>query len=146
SPEYSHFLCYAEWRTDYRYALDNIMDPMHGTFLHKQSHSMSFGDTQAQFHIRDTPTGFVFEKQAQRNVNFDWAEFGDTGIHWLRLEIPYPATGGPRQFPYRRRHRADRAAALRGGVLALPQGHRLAARYLALPVQESSRATALARA
>ena len=37
----------------------------------------------------------VFEKQGQRNVNFDWTEFCDTGAHWLRLEIPYPATGGP---------------------------------------------------
>jgi hypothetical protein len=71
------------------------MDPMHGTFLHRQSHSMSFGDTTATFQIRDTPTGFVFEKEGQRNVNFDWTEFLDTGAHWLRLEIPYPATGGP---------------------------------------------------
>ncbi len=95
SPEFSSFLCYAEWRGDYRYVYDNVIDPMHGTFLHKQSHSMSFGDTQAKFQIRDTDTGFVFEKVGQRNVNFDWTEFGDTGTHWLRLEIPYPASGGP---------------------------------------------------
>ena len=95
SDEFSAFLCYAEWRTDYRYVLDNVMDPMHGTFLHKQSHSMSVGDTEAKFRTRDTNTGFVFEKEAQRNVNFDWTEFGDTGIHWLRLEIPYPKSGGP---------------------------------------------------
>lgn len=95
SPEYAHFLCYCEWRGDYRYVYDNVMDPMHGTFLHKQSHSMSFGDTQAKFQTRDTAAGFVFEKVGQRNVNFDWTEFGDTGAHWLRLEIPYPANGGP---------------------------------------------------
>jgi len=95
SPEFSSFLCYCEWRGDYRYVYDNVMDPMHGTFLHKQSHSMSFGDTTATFKVRETPTGFVFEKEGQRNVNFDWTEFLDTGAHWLRLEIPYPATGGP---------------------------------------------------
>jgi phenylpropionate dioxygenase-like ring-hydroxylating dioxygenase large terminal subunit len=95
SPDFASFLCYAEWRGDYRYVYDNVMDPMHGTFLHKQSHSMSFGDTQARFRIRDTETGFVFEKEGQRNVNFDWTEFGDTGTHWLRLEIPYPKNGGP---------------------------------------------------
>jgi len=95
SPDYSSFLCYCEWQGDYRYVYDNVMDPMHGTFLHRQSHSMSFGDTTATFQIRDTPTGFVFEKEGQRNVNFDWTEFLDTGAHWLRLEIPYPATGGP---------------------------------------------------
>ena len=93
--EFSSFLCYAEWKGDYRYVIDNVMDPMHGTFLHKQSHSMSFGDTTAAFKVRDTQTGFIFEKEGQRNVNFDWTEFGDTGIHWLRLEIPYPKTGGP---------------------------------------------------
>jgi len=56
---------------------------------------MSFGDTTATCKVRETPTGFVFEKEGQRNVNFDWTEFLDTGAHWLRLEIPYPPTGGP---------------------------------------------------
>ena len=95
SPEFSSFPCYAEWNGDYRYVIDNVMDPMHGTFLHKQSHSMSFGDAKATFRIRETPTGFVFEKEGQRNVNFDWTEYGHSGAFWLRLEIPYPKTGGP---------------------------------------------------
>lgn len=93
--EFSNFLCYTEWKCDYRYALDNVMDPMHGTFLHKQSHAMFQGDTQAKFGIRTTDTGFIFEKEGQRDVNFDWTEFGDTGVHWLKLAIPYPKTGGP---------------------------------------------------
>ncbi|MGE0314092.1 MAG: Rieske 2Fe-2S domain-containing protein [Lautropia sp.] len=93
--QYSRFLCYVEWKGDYRYVIDNVMDPMHGTFLHKQSHSMSEGEATAKFGIRPTPTGFVFEKEGQRDVNFDWTEWADTGIHWMRLEIPYPKTGGP---------------------------------------------------
>ena len=93
--QYSSFLCYVEWKCDYRYALDNVMDPMHGIFLHKQSHSMSEGDVTAKFGIRPTDDGFIFEKEGQRNINFDWTEFGETGIQWLRLEIPYPKTGGP---------------------------------------------------
>ena len=92
---YSHFLCYNEWYGDYRYVIDNVMDPMHGTFLHKMSHSMSEGDIHAKFKLRNTPTGFVFEKDGQRDVNFDWTEWADTGTHWMRLEIPYPKTGGP---------------------------------------------------
>ncbi len=71
------------------------MDPMHGTFLHKQSHSMAEGDATATFRIRDSETGFFFEKEGQRDINFDWTEWGDTGLHWMRLEIPYPKTGGP---------------------------------------------------
>jgi phenylpropionate dioxygenase-like ring-hydroxylating dioxygenase large terminal subunit len=95
SDAYSSFICYAEWKADYRYVIDNVMDPMHGTFLHKQSHSMSEGDISAKFSIRKTDAGFVFEKAGQRNVNFDWTEWGDTDTHWMRLEIPYPKTGGP---------------------------------------------------
>jgi phenylpropionate dioxygenase-like ring-hydroxylating dioxygenase large terminal subunit len=95
SAEYSSFLCYTEWKGDYRYVLDNVMDPMHGTFLHKQSHSMAEGESQAKFQIRATDTGFVFEKVGQRGINFDWTEWGSTNIHWMRLEIPYPKTGGP---------------------------------------------------
>ena len=93
--EYSAFVCYTEWKGDYRYVLDNVMDPMHGSFLHKQSHSMAEGDSTAQFQIRDTDTGFVFEKVGQRGINFDWTEWASTGWHWMRLEIPYPKTGGP---------------------------------------------------
>ena len=92
---YSSFLCYAEWKGDYRYVLDNLLDPMHGTYLHKQSHSMAEGDSSALFDIRPSDVGFFVEKQSQRNVNFDWSEWGDTGIHWVRLEIPYPKNGGP---------------------------------------------------
>ncbi|MGQ3082115.1 MAG: Rieske 2Fe-2S domain-containing protein [Hydrogenophaga sp.] len=95
SPEWSHYLCYTEWGGDYRYVVDNVMDPMHGVYLHKQSHTMSEGDSQAEFQIRDIPNGFCFEKKGQRGVNFDWTEWMDLGIHVMRLEIPYPKTGGP---------------------------------------------------
>ncbi len=93
--EFSSFLCYTEWKGDYRFVLDNVMDPMHGAYLHKQSHSMAEGEISATFTIRDTDRGFVFEKVGQRDVNFDWTEWADTGLHWMRLEIPYPKTGGP---------------------------------------------------
>jgi phenylpropionate dioxygenase-like ring-hydroxylating dioxygenase large terminal subunit len=92
---YANFMCYAEWKGDYRYVIENVLDPMHGTFLHKQSHSMSEGDVHAKFEIRETEHGFFFEKANQRDVNFDWTEWADTGTHWMRLEIPYPKTGGP---------------------------------------------------
>ncbi|NBW77702.1 MAG: aromatic ring-hydroxylating dioxygenase subunit alpha [Betaproteobacteria bacterium] len=95
SPEWSSFLCYTEWGGDYRYVLDNIMDPMHGAYLHKQSHTMAEGDMTAEFQIREVEHGFIFEKKYQRDVNFDWTEWMDTDIHLMRLEIPYPKTGGP---------------------------------------------------
>lgn len=93
--EYEALLCYAEWATPWRYLYDNNMDPMHGTFLHAVSHSMSRGEKQAAFRTRDTGTGFIFEKATQRDVNFDWSEWCDTGAVYCRLEIPYPPKAGP---------------------------------------------------
>ena len=73
SPEFSSFLCYCEWEGDYRYVYDNVMDPMHGTFLHKQSHSMAFGDTTANFkRARDADRLRVREgRPAQRELRLD---------------------------------------------------------------------------
>jgi phenylpropionate dioxygenase-like ring-hydroxylating dioxygenase large terminal subunit len=93
--DYSSFLCTAKWRCNYRYAIDNVMDPMHGAYLHAASHSMAEGDKQARMRLRKTEMGFIFEKEDQSGVNFDWTEFGDTGAHWLRLAIPYRRNAGP---------------------------------------------------
>jgi phenylpropionate dioxygenase-like ring-hydroxylating dioxygenase large terminal subunit len=93
--EWSDILCTAHWRCKHRYAIDNVMDPMHGAYLHAVSHSMAEGDKTAVMQTRDTPHGFIFEKTNQSGVNFDWTEFGATGIHWLRLAIPYGKSAGP---------------------------------------------------
>ncbi|MBY8860012.1 aromatic ring-hydroxylating dioxygenase subunit alpha [Nocardia sp. CA2R105] len=89
------FLCYAEWESPWRWAMENLLDPMHGAFLHRDSHTMFAGGTTARFRIRETDRGFFFEKTDQRGVNFDWVEFCRTGIDWVDLEIPYPPTAGP---------------------------------------------------
>jgi phenylpropionate dioxygenase-like ring-hydroxylating dioxygenase large terminal subunit len=88
-------LCYAEWNVGWRYAVENVLDPMHGAFLHHESHTMAKGDTQAKFRIRETGRGFFFEKTDQRGVNFDWVELCRTGVDWMDLEIPYPPSAGP---------------------------------------------------
>lgn len=95
SDEFSHFLCVSNWKVNYRYAIDNVMDPMHGAYLHATSHSMAEGDKSAEMRVRKTETGLVFEKVGQRGVNFDWVELGDTGCLWLRLAIPYQKRYGP---------------------------------------------------
>lgn len=93
--EWEHFLCYVEWNCSYLFALDNLLDPMHGAFLHRNSHTMYGGKRDAAFQIRDTDTGFIFEKTDQHNVNFDWVEWVDTGLQSVTLDIPYPDTAGP---------------------------------------------------
>ncbi len=95
SSDYSNFLCTAMWKCNYRYAIDNVMDPMHGAYLHAKSHSMAKGDKTASMKIRETNQGLVFEKDGQRDVNFDWVEIGNTGTCWMRLSIPYRENAGP---------------------------------------------------
>ncbi len=95
SPEWSSMLCTASWACHYGYAIDNVMDPMHGAYLHAKSHSMARGDKQAVMRIRKTQHGLMFEKETQRDVNFDWTEWGDTGALWMRLSIPYQTNAGP---------------------------------------------------
>lgn len=95
SDEWDSLLCVAKWHCNYRYAIENVMDPMHGAYLHAQSHSMAGGDRKAEMRATKTSNGFIFEKVGQRDVNFDWVELGETGATWLRLEIPYQASAGP---------------------------------------------------
>lgn len=92
---FGRFLCFAHWKCSYRYAIDNVMDPMHGTYLHAVSHSMAYGEKSAEMTVRQTPTGLIFEKTDQKDVNFDWVEFGDTDCLWMRLTIPYAKKYGP---------------------------------------------------
>lgn len=98
SDEYSGFLCMQNWKCNYRYAIDNVMDPMHGTYLHSQSHSMADGDKQAEIAVRLTEDGLICEKAGQRGVNFDWVEFGHTATVWMRLTVPYRKCYGGGEF------------------------------------------------
>lgn len=95
SDKFSHFLCTAAWKCNYQYALENVMDPMHGTYLHSSSHSMAEGDRKADMVLQPTKTGFIFEKKGQVGVNFDWVELGSSGAYWMRLSIPYKKRFGP---------------------------------------------------
>ncbi|GGX23446.1 Rieske 2Fe-2S domain-containing protein [Streptomyces noursei] len=94
-PGIEPILCYAEWQAPWRYIMENLLDPMHGAFLHRESHTMYDGDTTAKFRIRETDRGYFCEKTDQRGVNFDWVELCRTGVDWVDLSIPYPPSAGP---------------------------------------------------
>jgi phenylpropionate dioxygenase-like ring-hydroxylating dioxygenase large terminal subunit len=94
-PAWSHFLCETTWQTNYRYAVENVIDPMHGPYLHGDSHTMQVGAKDDVMEITDTADGFVISRKLQKDVAFDWTEFGDSGTFWMRLDIPYPVKDGP---------------------------------------------------
>jgi phenylpropionate dioxygenase-like ring-hydroxylating dioxygenase large terminal subunit len=96
SPEWTGILCVSPWGCSYRYALDNLADPMHGSYLHANSFTLAFGAKQDQMRIERTPQGFVVTRVEQQGENFDWTEMvTETAAPYCRLDIPYPAAAGP---------------------------------------------------
>jgi len=96
SPEWTAILCVSPWNCNYRYALDNLADPMHGSYLHANSFTLAFGAKQDQMRIERNATGFIVTRVEQQGENFDWTEMvTETSAPYCRLDIPYPAAAGP---------------------------------------------------
>jgi len=94
--EYTTFLCTGVWECNYRYALDNLADPMHGCYLHANSFTLAYGTKQDLTQIEKTDEGFIIGRVGQRGDNFDWTEVvADAPLPYCRLDIPYPPAGGP---------------------------------------------------
>ncbi|MEQ8446556.1 MAG: Rieske 2Fe-2S domain-containing protein [Pelagibacterium sp.] len=90
------FLCTAIWETNYRYALDNLADPMHGCYLHSESFTLAYGSKQDLMKLDKTEHGFHVTRVGQVGDNFDWAEFAvHPGNSYCFLDIPYPPAAGP---------------------------------------------------
>lgn len=96
SAEWANFLCTARWDCNYRYALDNLADPMHGCYLHADSFTLAFGAKQDTMKVEPTKAGFIVSRVQQQGENFDWTEMvlADTATY-CRLDIPYPKAAGP---------------------------------------------------
>ena len=95
-PDWTGFLCTSVWATNYRYALDNLADPMHGCYLHSESFTLAFGSKQDLMKLDRTDRGFRIERVGQVGANFDWTEFEvHPGAMFCFLDIPYPPAAGP---------------------------------------------------
>jgi phenylpropionate dioxygenase-like ring-hydroxylating dioxygenase large terminal subunit len=95
-PAWTGFNCSSAWNCNYRYALDNLADPMHGCYLHANSFTLAFGAKQDLMKLSKMDDGFLVSRVAQVGENFDWTEMivrDDT--LYCRLDIPYPPGGGP---------------------------------------------------
>ncbi len=93
--EWPFFISRATWKANWLLALDNLVDPMHGSYLHGDSYTLRYGSKEDRLRVRELGDGFIVEREQQRGVNFDWTEFHDTGTLWVRLDIPYPRSAGP---------------------------------------------------
>lgn len=96
SDEWTGFLCTSVWGTNYRYALDNLADPMHGCYLHSESFTLAYGAKQDLMKLDKTDDGFRVSRVEQSGENFDWTEFEvHPGTMFCFLDIPYPPAAGP---------------------------------------------------
>ena len=96
SPAWSSFLFTTVWNCNWQVALDNRLDPIHGSFLHEGTFTLGRGRKDAELQVVETLTGFETTRSNQRGVNIDWheAEFHRDNIIWVRTEIPYPEAFG----------------------------------------------------
>ncbi|MEO0388706.1 MAG: aromatic ring-hydroxylating dioxygenase subunit alpha [Pseudomonadota bacterium] len=95
-PAWAGFLCTAVWDCNYRYALDNLADPMHGCYLHAESFTLAFGSKQDLLELDRRDAGFRVSRVGQVGENFDWTEFEvREGGMYCFLDIPYPPAAGP---------------------------------------------------
>lgn len=93
NPQWNGFILPVIWKVNWLLYLDNLADPMHGPFLHTRSYTLSKGNRQGQMRVVETEDGLISEREDQRLVNFDGAEFHLP--NWFRVDIPYPRTAGP---------------------------------------------------
>lgn len=93
--DWASFLCTSPWATNYRYALDNLADPMHGCYLHAQSFTLAFGSKVDTMKIENHADGFTISRVEQVGANFDWTQMVFGTATWCRLDIPYPPAAGP---------------------------------------------------
>jgi phenylpropionate dioxygenase-like ring-hydroxylating dioxygenase large terminal subunit len=90
------FLCTALWPCNYRYAVENLVDPMHGIYLHSDSFTLACGARQDRVNLEQTSQGFIVRRVEQQGVNLDWVEIiARPPILHARVVIPYPKAGGP---------------------------------------------------
>lgn len=92
---YTHFLCTATWQGNYRYAYDNLADPMHGCYLHADTFTLAYGSKQDLMKLDKTEHGFIVRRVQQAGENFDWTEMVFGASTWCRLDLPYPKAAGP---------------------------------------------------
>lgn len=100
SEDWTSFLYTGVWKCNWQLALDNRTDPVHGSFLHSGTFTLSGGRQDAEIKTDRKPNGFETYRTNQRGVNIDWHEvlLYPDNINWVLTEIPYPPSFGGGSF------------------------------------------------
>lgn len=96
SDAYAHFLCTATWQANYRYAFDNLADPMHGCYLHADTFTLAYGTKQDLMKVERIEDGLYVSRVGQHGANFDYVHGHlERALPFFRVDIPYPQAAGP---------------------------------------------------
>jgi phenylpropionate dioxygenase-like ring-hydroxylating dioxygenase large terminal subunit len=100
SDEWTGFLYTDVWKCNWQLSLDNRTDPVHGSFLHTGTFTLSYGRQDTELKIERKPTGFETYRTNQRGVNIDWHKvvLHPDNTYWVHTEIPYPPGFGGGSF------------------------------------------------
>jgi phenylpropionate dioxygenase-like ring-hydroxylating dioxygenase large terminal subunit len=96
SDEWNGFIVRHHWQgVPWVRAMDNLIDPVHGPFLHSGTYTLGntkdYADT---IEVRKNPDdSYYVGRKGQALVNFDFTEYHFP--NWFRLDIPYPWSAGP---------------------------------------------------
>ncbi len=144
NPNWTGFLCSAVWDVNYRYALDNLADPMHGCFLHAESFTLAFGSKQDILDLDRKEAGFKVSRVSQVGENL-------TGCNSIlrKGDVLFPGyslsaccwAGWPYAYPWL--CYADGPSPLQGVFLAYARSVRHGPRKLAFSVSGTAGRTAL---
>ncbi len=95
-PEWVTFLAMNRWKANYRDSIENVADPMHGSFLHANSFTLAYGKQQDTLKIERIEDGFCVKRVGQQGVNFDYTDMimSEEQLYG-RLDIPFPPAAGP---------------------------------------------------
>ena len=96
SAEWNGFIVRHHWKgVPWIRAMENLIDPIHGPFLHQGTYTLGKSKTDADIvEVRQNEDGSHFVgRKGQKLVNFDFTEYHFP--NWFRLDIPYPWSAGP---------------------------------------------------
>jgi phenylpropionate dioxygenase-like ring-hydroxylating dioxygenase large terminal subunit len=98
SPDWNGFIDVYDWPDIcWLRLLDNVTDPLHGTFLHAGTYTLGRGTrTNVEMVLEDLADGgdgFLVARKGERGRDLDAIEYHFP--NWVRTNVPYPWSAGP---------------------------------------------------
>lgn len=94
--EWSGFVDIRPFDCNWQLVRDNQFDPIHGSYLHANTHALFAGRRDAEMGYEQIDRGFVVWRKNQQGVNLDktWLVSLPGSGNWAITDIPYPKREG----------------------------------------------------